>query len=70
MEKLPKYRELVERLIQEYGQYKPRYGDIEVQTICVREASRRESRTRSLPTAKCGMAWQPQSPGMRATNRY
>lgn len=37
MEKLPKYRELVERLIKDYGQYKPRYGDIEVQTICDRE---------------------------------
>jgi hypothetical protein len=37
MEKLPKYRELVERLIKAYGQYKPRYGDIEVQTIFDRE---------------------------------
>lgn len=66
----------MERLIKEYGQYKPRYGDIEVQIAIAkrpvgnREASRRESRTRSLPTAKCGMAWQPQSPGMRAANRY
>jgi hypothetical protein len=37
MEKLPKYRKLVERLIKEYGQYKPRYGEIEVQTIFDRE---------------------------------
>ncbi|NEO48613.1 MAG: XisI protein, partial [Moorea sp. SIO4A3] len=33
MEKLEHYRELVKKLINEYGQYKPRYGDIEVQKI-------------------------------------
>ena len=33
MEKLEKYRDLVKKLINKYGQYKPKYGDIEVQKI-------------------------------------
>ena len=33
MEKLDKYRDLVKKLINKYGQYKPKYGDIEVQKI-------------------------------------
>ena len=28
MEKLDKYRDLVKKLINKYGQYKPKYGDI------------------------------------------
>lgn len=37
MEKIKKYRNLIENLIREYGQYKPKYGDIEVQMIFDRE---------------------------------
>ena len=37
MDKAAKYRDLVIKLIHKYGQYKPRYGDIEVQKIFDRE---------------------------------
>ena len=37
MEKLKKYQKLVEKLLNEYGQYKPKYGEIEVQKIIDRE---------------------------------
>jgi hypothetical protein len=33
MEKILKYREYIEKLILEYSQYKPKYGEIEVQTV-------------------------------------
>ena len=37
MEKLEKYRQFVEQIIREYGQYKPAYGEVEVQMIFDRE---------------------------------
>ena len=37
MEKLRKYREYIEKIIREYGQYKPKYGEVEVQMIFDRE---------------------------------
>ncbi len=33
MEKLDKYRTCIERLITEYGSYKPSYGEVETQLI-------------------------------------
>jgi hypothetical protein len=33
MENLKKYRVYIEQLIKKYGQYKPSYGDVEVQMI-------------------------------------
>ena len=40
MEKLEKYRNFVEKIIVEHSQYKPSYGDIEVQVIFDRERDR------------------------------
>ncbi len=37
MDKITKYRQYVEKIIEEYSQYKPKYGDIEVQIILDRE---------------------------------
>ena len=37
MEKLDKYRTCIERLITEYGSYKPSYGEVETQLIFDRE---------------------------------
>ncbi|NEP80427.1 MAG: XisI protein [Okeania sp. SIO3B3] len=37
MEKLEKYRNYIEQIIKEYGQYKPSYGEVEVQTIFDRD---------------------------------
>ncbi len=37
MDKIKKYRELIEKLINEYAQYKPSYGNIEVQTVFDKE---------------------------------
>lgn len=37
MDKIAKYRQYIEKIIKEYSQYKPKYGDIEVQTILDRE---------------------------------
>lgn len=37
MEKLEKYRELVKKIIDQYEQYKPKYGQIEVQKIFDKE---------------------------------
>ena len=37
MEKLKKYQELIEKLLNQYAQYKPKYGNIEVQTILDKE---------------------------------
>lgn len=33
MEKLARYRQLVQQMLLEYGKHKPAYGDIEVETI-------------------------------------
>jgi hypothetical protein len=33
MEKLIKYRKIVQQMLQEYGKHKPAHGDIEVETI-------------------------------------
>lgn len=40
MEKLEQYRNFVEKIIAEHSQYKPSYGDIEVQVIFDRERDR------------------------------
>lgn len=37
MENVEKYRAYIEQLIKKYGQYKPSYGDVEVQMIFDRE---------------------------------
>lgn len=37
MDKTSKYREYIEKIIRKYGQYKPKYGDVEVQIIFDRE---------------------------------
>jgi len=34
MEKLDIYRNYIKKIISEYGQYKPSYGDVEVETMC------------------------------------
>ncbi|MGB3641846.1 MAG: element excision factor XisI family protein [Rivularia sp. (in: cyanobacteria)] len=36
MEKLTKYRQLIEQILLEHGKHKSAYGDIEVQTITER----------------------------------
>ncbi len=37
MEKLDKYRNYIQQIIKDYGQYKLSYGEVEVQTIFDRE---------------------------------
>lgn len=37
MDKLEKYRNYIENILKEYSQYKPSYGDVEVQLIIDRE---------------------------------
>ncbi len=40
MEKLERYRQYVENIVKEYGQYKASYGDIERQIVIDRERDR------------------------------
>lgn len=40
MDKLAQYRNYIENLLQEYGNYKPSYGDVEMQLIFDRERDR------------------------------
>jgi len=50
MANLDQYRTDIENVIKEYSQYKPSYGEVEVQIIF-------ESGTRSLSTSQCWLAW-------------
>ncbi|MFM5899242.1 MAG: element excision factor XisI family protein [Dolichospermum sp.] len=37
MDKLEKYRHYIESILKEYSQYKPSYGDVELQVIIDKE---------------------------------
>jgi hypothetical protein len=37
MDKLEKYRNYIENILKEYSQYKPSYGDVEIQLVIDRE---------------------------------